>query len=344
MSLHIDVKYTLLISSRFEKFQRKQDYLFACRCPLCGDSKKNKLKMRGYIYRKDNGLFFKCFNCGEGTSIGNIIKRLDSNLYKEYIMERYATGEGGRHTNFKAPKITIPTPKFGKLSTDITYENAERCDKLPKAHFCLGYLRTRKIEEQHYSKFYYTDNYKKFCDEVYPNHGKEIDTDKRLVIPFYDEYNSLIAVSGRALENASEKLRYVTMRTNESEDKLIYGLNTVNKNKLVHIVEGPIDSIFLENCIASSDANLTLTAKSIVAVKKVLIFDNEPRNKEVCKMIELAIKSGHDVVIWPNTVIGKDINEMVQLGMSVDEIENIISSHTFRDIEAQTQFIFWKKV
>lgn len=344
MSLHIDVKYTLLISPRFERFQRKQDYLFACRCPLCGDSRKNKLKMRGYIYRKDNNLFFKCHNCGEGTSIGNLIKRLDANLYKEYVMERYSSGEGGRHTNFKAPTITIPSPKFDKISTDITYQNAERCDKLPSGHFCLEYLKTRHIDKEHFSKFYYTDNYKKFCDEIYPSHGKDITEDKRLVIPFYDEFNSLIAVSGRALENASEKLRYVTIRTNEDESKLLYGLNTVNKNKTVHIVEGPIDSIFIENAIASSDANLTIAAKNIDAVKKVLIFDNEPRNKEVCKMIELAIKSKHDVVIWPDTVIGKDINEMIQLGMSVDEIENIISSNTFREIEALTKFTFWKRV
>lgn len=344
MSLHIDVKYVLLISNRFERIIRKNDYLWNCRCILCGDSRKNKLKMRGYIYRKENRLNYSCHNCGEGTSIGNLIKRLDANLYKEYVMERYSSGEGGRHTNFKAPTITIPSPKFDKISTDITYQNAERCDKLPRNHFCIEYLKNRQIDEKHYSKLYYTSHYKQFCDEIYPNHGKEIDDDKRLVIPFYDEYNSLIAVSGRALENASEKLRYVTMRTNESKEKLIYGLNTVNKNKTVYIVEGPIDSLFLENSIASGDANLTLTAKSFTAAKKVLIFDNEKRNEKVNKMVELAIKSGHDVVIWPDTVIGKDINEMIQLGMSVDEIENIISSNTFREIEALTKFTFWKRV
>jgi len=344
MSLHIDIKYTLLISNRFEKFQRKQDYLFACRCPICGDSKKNKLKMRGYIYRKDNSLYYRCHNCGEGMSLGNLIKRLDGNLHKEYVMERYSVGEGGRHTNFKAPKIIIPSPKFDKLSTNITYQNAERCDKLPQNHFCIQYLKNRLIDEKHYSKLYYTDNYKKFCDEIYPNHGKEITEDKRLIIPYYDEFNSLIAVTGRALENASEKLRYVTMRTNESKEKLIYGLNTVDKSKPVYIVEGPIDSLFIENAVASGDANLKIAAENVGAFKKILVFDNEPRNKEVCKLIELAIKSGHDVVIWPDNVIGKDINEMVQLGMSVDEIENIISSNTFCGLEAQTKFVFWKKV
>jgi len=57
-----------------------------------------------------------------------------------------------------------------------------------------------------------------------------------------------------------------------------------------------------------------------------------------------AIKLGHNVVIWPNTMNGKDINEMVMNGISVDEIESIISSNTFTGLEAQAKFTFWKKI
>jgi hypothetical protein len=343
MSLLIDLKYTQLVSPRFEKFQRKQDYLFACRCPLCGDSKKNKSKMRGYIYRKGNDLFYKCHNCGAGTSMGNLIKQLDPALYKEYIMERYKAGEQG-NANYQKPTFNIPSPKFDKVSDNVTYENAERCDKLPEEHFCIHYLKNRKIPTEFYSKLYYTDNYKLFCDEIYPSHGKEITADKRLVIPFYDEYNSLIAVSGRALESSDYKLRYVTVRTTDSEEKLLYGMDRVNTNKLVRIVEGPIDSLFLSNCIAAGDANLSLVAKVVTAKKKVLIYDNEPRNKDIVKMMKDSIESGHDIVIWPNTMHQKDINEMIQNGFSQGEIEDIISNNTFSGLEAQTKFVFWKKI
>ena len=342
MSLLIDQKYTLLISPRFEKFQRKSDYLYACRCPLCGDSKKNKSKMRGYIYRKGNDLFYKCHNCGAGTSLGNLIKQLDSGLYKEYVMERYKAGETGNNS-FKQV-TTISPPKFDKLNTDITYQNAERCDKLPDNHFCIQYLKNRRIPEQYYKLLYYTDNYKQFVTEVYPQVDKEITADKRLVIPFYDTYNTLIALSGRALEVSDYKLRYVTLRTNESEDKLIYGMDRVNTTQLMKIVEGPLDSLFLSNTVAAGDANLSLVAKSISSGKKVLIYDNEPRNKDIVKMMQDAIKLGHDIVIWPDTVQGKDINEMIQSGISSDEIESIISSNTFSGLEAQTKFVFWKKV
>ncbi|MFZ9589111.1 MAG: hypothetical protein ACO28V_05225 [Chitinophagaceae bacterium] len=295
--------------------------------------------MRGYIYRINNGLYYKCHNCGIGMSVGNLIKEMDANLHKEYIMERYKSGENGS-SNYKKPTFEIPIPKFEKR---ITFTNAISCDKLSEDHSCIKFLNKRQIDPSLRSLFLYTENYKEFCDEIYPDHGKNIIADSRLVIPFYDINKNLIAISGRALENAPSKLRYVTMRTNESKDKLIYGMERINLNDTVYIVEGPIDSLFLKNCLASGDANLALTSKYVNADKQILLFDNEPRNKEVMKMVHKAIKEGHSVVIWPDTVQGKDINEMIMNGLKICELENIISSNTFSGLEALTKFTFWKK-
>jgi hypothetical protein len=343
MSIHIDLKYTNLLSHRFEKFARKDNYLFNVRCPLCGDSKKNKSKMRGYIYRKGNNLFYKCHNCNAGTSLGSLIKFIDGNLYKEYILERYKSGESG-NSNFKDPAFNISPPRFDLVEKSKLFEHAEWCDKLPSGHFCLEYLQKRKIPEHWYSKLLFTQHYKQFCDVLIPNHGKQISDDARLVIPFYDVYNNLIAVSGRALETSDYKLRYVTLRTDDSTEKLIFGMDRVSVHEPIKIVEGPIDSLFLSNCIASGDANLSLTAKNISSAKKILIFDNEPRNKEIVKMIEVAIKSDNVVVIWPDTIEQKDVNEMVMSGISPDEIERIISSNSFSGLKAQMRFVSWKKI
>jgi len=342
MSLSTDLKYFLLLTPRFEKFQRKSDYLFNVRCPLCGDSQKNKNKMRGYVFRKKNDLVYKCHNCGAGMGIGNLIKHIDSNIHREYIMERYKSGEIVSSVN-KSVMFDIPAPRFGKLETP-SYQNAERCDLLPEQHFCRTYLDKRQVPQELYSKLYFTSNYKKFCDEVYPNHGKDITPDARLIIPFYDEWNSLSGVSGRALTTADSKLRYVTIKTNDSPNKLIYGLDRVDFTKPVKVVEGPIDSLFLNNCLASGDSSLHVTAKYFDATEKILIFDNEPRNKEIVKLMKDAIKLGHNVVIWPDNMRGKDINEMIMGGISPDEIEEIISKNTFNGLEAQAKFIFWKKV
>ena len=342
--LSIDIKFLRLISSRLRNFKQKKDNLWNFSCPFCGDSKKNLTKARGYVFQKGNNLIFNCHNCGHGTSVGNLIAHVDPSLHKEYIMDRYKAGENG-NSNYKKPKFDVPTPRFGKLDKQKTFEHAEFCDKLPEGHFCLTYLQKRKIPVEHYGRLLFTSHYKQFVDALIPNHGKQLVDDARLVIPFYDEYNNLIAVSGRALENGDKTLRYITLRTEESDHKLIYGMDRIDLSKPVKIVEGPLDSLFLDNCLASGDANLTIVAKSINAPQKILIFDNEPRNKEIVRMMQDAIKANNNVVIWPNIINGsKDINEIFLSGLSLAEIESIISRSTFSGLEAQTNFVFWKKL
>ena len=343
MSLSIESKYVRLLSHRLRNFKQKNDYLWNFSCPFCGDSQKNLTKARGYVFQKGTNLFYRCHNCGVSTNVGNLIKHMDNSLHKEFVLERYKSGESG-FSNFKEPTFDIPSPRFDKVEKQKIFEHAEWCDKLPSGHFCLEYLTKRKIPQKFHSKLLFTQHYKQFCDTLVPNHGKTIVDDARLVIPFYDKYNDLIAVSGRALETSDKTLRYVTLRTNDSKDKLLYGMDRVDLSETVKIVEGPIDSLFLTNCIASGDANLLLTSDEISSDKKVLIFDNEPRNKEIVKMMQNAIRLGNDVVIWPNNIAGKDINEILLGGITSDELEGIISSNTFSGLQAQTKFVFWKKV
>ena len=332
-----------MISHRLRNFKRKQDYVWNFSCPLCGDSKKNVLKARGYVYKKGNNLFYSCKNCGAGTSVGKLLEQVDGSLYKEYILERYKAGESGT-SNYTKPTFNVPSPRFDKLDKQKQFQHAEFCSDLPSGHFCLDYLKNRQIPKDFYSQLLFTSHYKQFIDVLVPNHGKKLVDDARLIIPFYDVYNNLIAVSGRALETNDKTLRYITIRTTDSEDKLVFGMDRISVHEPVRIVEGPIDSLFVKNCVASGDSSLTTVADNISAGKKVLIFDNEPRNKEIVKLMQDSIKSNHNIVIWPNTIQAKDVNEMVMSGISVDEIEAIISSNTFSGLEAQTKFVFWKKV
>ena len=343
MSLSIDSKYVRLLSHRLRNFKQKDSNLYNFSCPLCGDSQKNKTKARGYMFAKGSNMFYRCHNCGVSTNVGNFLKQVDGTLYKEYVLERYKSGETNNARTANTT-LNISPPRFDKVKKQAVFEHGEWVNALPSGHFCLEYLIKRQISTTKWDKLLFTQHYKQFCDALIPNHGKQILDDARLVIPFYDEYNELIAVSGRALETGDKTLRYVTIRTRESNDKLVYGLDRLDKSKPVKIVEGPIDSLFLSNCVASGDANLLLVSKNLSVREKILIFDNEPRNKEIVRMMQDAIKSDEKVVIWPNTVKGKDINEMVMNGLSPDEIETIISSNTMSGLEAQTRFVFWKKV
>ncbi len=80
---HIDSKFIGLVSSRLEKFKRVKANLYNFRCPICGDSKKNKSKTRGYLYAVKDNTNFKCHNCGASLSLNNFIKKLGTTLHKQ---------------------------------------------------------------------------------------------------------------------------------------------------------------------------------------------------------------------------------------------------------------------
>ena len=105
---YIDHKFVSLLSPRLDKFTRKNSTLWNFRCPICGDSQKNKSKARGFIYQVKQDLFYKCHNCSFGTTFANLLKRIDANLYKEYLLEKYKEGETA--SGFR-PTTCVPTPK-----------------------------------------------------------------------------------------------------------------------------------------------------------------------------------------------------------------------------------------
>ena len=113
MQSYIDVKYVNIISPYLQQFKKKGDFLWNFRCPYCGDSQKSRTKARGFIYRKKNDLFYKCHNCGVGTTLGKLIEHLDSKTHKDYIMERYKSGV---QTVTKKPEFKFNEPVFNKSS------------------------------------------------------------------------------------------------------------------------------------------------------------------------------------------------------------------------------------
>lgn len=349
MSLSLDTKYIRLISSRLRNFKQKSSGLYNFSCPFCGDSKKTLTKARGFAFEKHGGLFVKCHNCGVSTNLGNLVKQVDASLHKEYVLERYTSGvtNNGKTAN---AILQITSPRFDRMETKKYFDHAEWVSNLPEGHFCLNYVRGRMIPKKHHSRLLFTAHYKQFIDALVPDHGKQLMDDARLVIPFYDDNNELVAVSGRALEGGDKSLRYVTVRTNDSQAKLIYGSERIDKTKTVLIVEGPIDSLFLDNCIASGDANLAATAKTLISIgvpkeNIILVPDREPRNKEIVRIVNNFVEEDFRVCLLPNTIEGKDVNEYImEDGFSASEIQETILNHTFNGMKLRMEYYLWKKV
>ena len=300
MSLYTDQKYVGLISPRLDLFKQVRPNLWNSRCPICGDSHKNKSKKRMYIYAKKQDLFVKCHNCGYGASLGNFIKQLDPHLHGQYVMERYGQGQTGRGKT-KEPEFHFEKPKFKPRPQKIELPSIGELDE---EHFARKYFESRKLPESFKDKVYFAEDFKKWAEDIsnidYSNLGKE---EPRMVIPFFDTEGKLIAAQGRAL--GRNELRYITIKVDEDSPK-IYGLDRLTPETTTYIVEGPIDSMFLPNCLAVAGGDL----QSIKIDKKrcVLIFDNEPRNEHTVKKLMKAIDDDWDVVVWSKEKKFKDIN------------------------------------
>jgi predicted RNA-binding Zn-ribbon protein involved in translation (DUF1610 family) len=336
MSVYIDRTFLLRLSPKLSKFTQKKEDLYNFRCPLCGDSQKNKSKSRGYVYRKKNDYFYMCHNCGVSTTFFNLLDKVDPNLSKEYSLERYKDSASGNNyvkPNFEEFKTELP--KFKKTLGIPSIKS------LPKEHYAKVYVESRKIPEEFHSELYFAEDFKGFVDSLQIEKEGLKEEDPRLVIPFYDADKNLIAFQGRAL--GESKLRYITVKLSDDNSK-VFGLDRINQEETIYVVEGPIDSMFLENAVATADSNLSSISKLFDKNKVVLVYDNEPRNKDICKQIDKCIEEHYNVVIWPEYVEEKDINDMILNGFLPDEIQEIISKNTFVNLRAKMEFINWKKV
>ena len=345
MSIYIDRKFLHLVSPKLERFAQKKPDLYNFRCPICGDSQKNKSKARGFVYKKSNDYFFRCHNCGASHTFYNFLKFVDPSLLKEYTYERFTNGETGNH-NYPKPTFEEfkSQPAFNEKPTQKKI-NLDTVESLPESHYAKAYVKARKIPEKYFSELYFAPDFKMLVQSLGAENENLKEEDPRLIIPFYNENNELFAIQGRALSES--KIRYITITLVEDElfsgYMKFYGLNKLDRSKKVYVVEGPIDSMFLPNAIATADADLTRAAK-LELTDFVLVYDNEPRNKDIVKQIGKAIASGYNVTLLPENIKQKDINDMILAGISPGEILDLIDKFTFSNLRANLEFSNWKKV
>jgi transcription elongation factor Elf1 len=336
MSVYIDRKFLHLVSPKLLRFSQKKPDLYNFRCPICGDSKKNKTKSRGYVYRKNNDYFYTCHNCGVSHTFYNFLNAVDSSLIKEYALERYKNGEQNNH-NY--PKPTFD--EFKQIPKFKTRINLPTIESLDDNHIAKKYVIDRKIPEKHFKELYYSEDFKFFIENVLKvDSNKLIDDDQRLIIPFYDANNNLFGLQGRSLTGS--KIRYITIILDKNAPK-IFGMNNLDVNKKVYVMEGPIDSLFITNAIATADSDL-IRCEKLNLNDVTLVFDNEPRNKEIVKQIEKAIKKNFKICLFPDHIQQKDINDMILSGYTEDQIIDIIEENSFSGLRADLEFSKWRKV
>ena len=332
MSEWINRKYAGIVSNRLDRFQVKsnQPYTANFRCPICGDSKTNKWKARGYLFSKKGGIFYKCHNCSFSANLGNFLKQVDPTLHKQYIFERFAEG---KQSNNNVTAFTFEQPKFkpknilDNLFVPVKGTPAE------------DYLRARQIPEDKWLSLYYVEDSQTLEQLSDKYKGRVLGSDPRIAVPFYNNDDELVAVNCRAINDS--KLRYITVRI-DNNAPLIYNLNKIDRTKTVYVTEGPFDSMFLDNSVAVGSSDLNAVSRVLDRNNVVLVFDNQPRNRQLIDTMVSAASDQYKVVVWPSLVQQKDINEMVLNG--VDNVKEIIDNNTLCGLALSVRLNQWKKV
>jgi hypothetical protein len=333
MSVYIDKKYIALLAPKLSQFKQRGEFLWNFRCPVCGDSQKNKIKTRGYIYKRKDHFGFMCHNCSTTMGLGKFIRYVDPSLYNEYQLESFVQS----NTSVKVDVQDFVTKPVFKPK--IVETNLPELISLHKEHSARRYMEDRKIPLK---RLYYAEDFAHYINSVFPDNTKQLYKEARIVIPFYDREGNLLGVQGRAI--GQSKIKYITIKANEDTPK-IFGWDGLDTSKTVYVVEGPLDSLFLSNCVATMDAAL-YTAPATIGLDYdyVFVYDNEPRNKQIVSNMRKTIELGRKCCIWPDTIQQKDINDMVISGLHPSQIQHIIDSNTFEGLMATMKMNQWSKV
>ncbi len=338
----LESKYLGMVSNRLRNYKRKSGTLYCFSCPFCGDSDSDKKKARGYVYTKKGVAMFHCHNCTLTYNFATFLKNLDFNLYSDFNMERLK-GE-------KAPERKELEDFVAKMKTPVFLQSGplkglKKVSQLSADHPCKVFVANRQIPNPYHAKMFFCPKFFTWANEIVP--GKFDDKallydEPRLLIPFFNKEKEMHAFQGRSLDGKS-KTRYITIVNNEEVPK-VYGLDAVDFDKKYYVFEGPLDSTFIPNSIATAGGDLVSTVKDFPKKNMVVVYDAEPRNKHTVEKMQKAVYNGYQICIWPDNFQQKDVNDAIMAGLSSEFIKHIIDTNIYKDLPANLRIIQWKKI
>lgn len=338
----IEIKYAISqLSSRVQRFAVYGADKWNFRCPICGDSNKSRTKARAWIYQNNKGNFsYKCFNCGESMSVQRLLKEYFSDLYEEYRMSVF---KDRSHIVNTQRKIYSPETEF---KFDLLVEAA-------KSGKATTFLKNRMIPESMWKHFFYCDKVGSLIknnrtDGKYDERIK--DNGEFLVSPIYNwiEGTDKKVVQSLCCRNldVGSSYRYIHAKLRDDcvEDQVIWGLDLIDTSKPIICCEGIFDAVFLDNAIGMLTSVKTLRGYKDSSV--IYLIDNEPRNKDIVKIVKGHIAAGRTVSLLPEKylLLGKDVNEYIKNGVDKLDLMNDIMAHAYSGPRAALEFERWKKI
>lgn len=337
--LWIDHKYVGLVSNRLSKFKRKSDKLYNFRCAFCGDSQKDKNKTRGYLYVRKDRISYKCHNCNLSTSLYKLLNHLDPSLGNAYKLEQFSNTNSVFVQKPSSPSLLDIKKKIEPPESNILIDlGLIPAHLLPEDHRIVNYLQSRKIPRSRWIDLYYARDMR-VLEKLNKSYENRLVSEERMVIPFRDMSGNITGATGRAMGN--NKLRYVTVRV--TDDAMIYGLNLLDLSRTIYVTEGPIDSMFVDNAIAAGGSDFKRVVTQFGRNSTILIFDNQPRNKELVNIMNQMITQDYKLVIWPTDWKYKDINEAIIDGVTSSMLMQTLHTNSHQGLTLKLAMREWNK-
>jgi len=287
----------IVLNSYFTDVYETHDS-FNFRCAICGDSKKDKFKKRGYILKSKTPWVYYCHNCNTSMSAMKWIKEYYPSNYRSYIKEVMINKPKSDNNTYK----NIKTSKtFEDYDERVDVQHFKSILKFPDA---VEFCENRRIPKEVYSKW-------KYCVD-----GKYVG---RIIITFLNKEGKPYYYQGRSFNNNSG-MKYLSRKGDHCS---IYNYYNVDPDKPVVILEGPIDSIFVENSIAVTGLKLKSDDLDIFNDKYFMLDNDASGWRQSIKRL----KRGDYVFNWSKFLSNyhftskiKDVNDFI---LAQDQITHL---------------------
>lgn len=333
------------LGSSLEGFHKAAEGKYHFRCPICGDSAKDKKKTRGGIIRMAPGSWaFNCLNCFESMSYLRFLKLIDPSLYREERLSKFKTTNERIDLNSSKPKVKdLPAASRPRRSSEPPAEPVQQAASViatePKKqakpghelwklglvpisyldddHAAVTYLRGRALPSKFINRLYFSEDFNSYVRSMTPNGPKSRRHLAGIVMPWLDEQGVFFGAQCRNIDpECEDRARYKSFRLTETAVKC-FGLELIDRSKKIHIFEGVFDAAHVKNSVAVLDAALHQRCAQLGFAKSdaVIWYDDEVRsNKQIREMKAEAIAAGYTVACYGRLFrgYGKDLNDIAK--------------------------------
>jgi len=205
------------------------------RCNICNDSKKSKKKKRGWILKNKSPWMFYCFNCGASIPATKWVKSYFPDIFRDFLKEVLIIS-----------RSTDSEYEVQKPVVEIVQEEIKPVVVLDKTDIFVPILKCKNVD--YFNRAVQMCRNRNISDHIWHRWFIAVEGryKGRLIIPFYNDENQIYYFQARTLFNSDNK--YLNMLENREE--AIYNYYGVNNDKPVIVLEGIIDSLFIENGVA----------------------------------------------------------------------------------------------